>query len=141
MAVQPSAPDIADIGRAAAQLSDWQTMAFFLMALLIMAVIERGWSGYSARVERQALAETLRKEREDMAAERGRMWGVSEKFGDAASKLGGEVNNVVTELQVQRALNARLEGFVADLEKHVSTLERHVGRLQERLSGRKKMDE
>lgn len=134
--LQDSAPptgatvDVGEIGRSAAQLSDWQTITYFLAALLIMAAIERILSGYFAKREREALAENVRKEREAMASERDRMWSVSEQFGAAADKIGDAQNNVVTELQVQRALNARFEGVVTGLEHKVTTL------LAPRLDGR-----
>ena len=120
----PTAPavDVAEVGRVSAQLSDWQTITYFMMVLLVLAVIERMYSGYLARKEREALQNTLQEERAAMAVEREKMWGVSDKFGDAAQRLGGEIGNVVTELQVNRALSARLEGVVATLEKQVAGL-------------------
>jgi hypothetical protein len=111
----PSIPDPVEAGRVAAQLSDWQTITYFLMVLLVAFLVER-----------YLYSRSVRQERKDMASERQQMWAVSEKFGEAATKLGEQTNSVVTELQVQRALNARLEGVVTQLEDHVSVLERRI---------------
>lgn len=106
-------PDVVAVGRAAARLSDWQTITYFLMVLIVLLIVERYFYAIS-----------IRRERRDMGRERERMWQVSEKFGEAADKLGDEVNKVATELEVQRALGARLEGVVTALESRVAALDR-----------------
>lgn len=100
-------------GRAAAQLSDWQTVTYFLMVIIVMLIAERVY-----------YATMIRKERRDMAGERERMWSVSDKFGDAAKTLGENTNKVVTELEVQRALNARMEHVITDAEEALKELRR-----------------
>lgn len=119
MTTGPANPtvDVAEIGRVSAQLSDWQTITFFLMAIIAMLILERAWAAYS-----------FRKEREAMAHERERMWAVSEKFGEAADKLGERTHQVVTELEVNRALNARTEQVMAGLESRVAELASKVSK-------------
>lgn len=66
-AAQPPAgvslPDAVEAGRVAATLSDWQTMAFFLVVLLAIATVERMISGvqnaYARKAERDITAASL----------------------------------------------------------------------------------
>lgn len=82
---------LAENGRVLATLDDWRAILFvFVVVLLIMVAVVI------------TLLRANRAERRDMAAERERMWGVADKFGDAAGKL-------TSELQVQQVLNARVE--------------------------------
>lgn len=106
-------PDVIEVGRVLATLDDWRAIAFVLVVLVIASFVERTWYGAS-----------IRRERNDMAAERERMWKVSEKFGAAADKNSDATNKIVTELEVARALNARIEGAVERLEERVSELGR-----------------
>jgi hypothetical protein len=92
-------PDVIKAGEVLATLNDWRAITFLLVFVIVCFIVERGLS-----------SRAMQKERE-------RMWQVSEKFGDAAERLGEQLNDVVTELQVQRALNARLESFVERKEK------------------------
>jgi hypothetical protein len=111
-------PDVVDAGRVLATLNDWRAL------LYVMVVTQATFIGLVIALVRALLKRSadMAKEREEMSQERGRMWAVSEKFGDAADKLGRETNRVVTELEVQRALNARLEGVVTNLESRVDRL-------------------
>lgn len=98
-------PDVVEIGRTAAQLSDWQTITYFLMVVVLLQMIERAW-----------YAGSVRKERQDMTGERERMWEVSKEFGAAGRQLGNEISKVTAELQVQQALEARFERVLAAIE-------------------------
>jgi hypothetical protein len=93
---------LAEQGRTLATLNDWRAILFVaflviiaLVVLLVVAVV--------------VLLRANRLERADMASERERAWGVADKFGDAAGKLTGE-------LQVQQALNARVESALGRVE-------------------------
>jgi hypothetical protein len=108
----PVQPDVVEAGRVLATLDDWRAIAFVLVLVIVILIVERAW--YSS---------AIRGERRDMSAERERMWGVSEKFGDAAAKYSEATHKVVTELEVNRALNARLESTVGVLEKRVAELD------------------
>lgn len=90
---------LAENGRVLATLDDWRAI-LFVSVLLIVALI-------STVV---LLLRANRLERRDMAAERERMWAVADKFGQAASQLTGE-------LQVQQALNARVESALGRCEE------------------------
>lgn len=52
-------PDVIAAGRTAATLSDWQTIAFFLMVLLAIATVERIISGWQARTTASQLADAV----------------------------------------------------------------------------------
>lgn len=52
-------PDVIEAGRVAAQLSDWQTMTFWLVVLLVMATIERLVGGWHARATAAKLAAAI----------------------------------------------------------------------------------
>jgi hypothetical protein len=54
-----SLPDVVAAGRTAATLSDWQTIAFFLMVLLAIATVERIISGWQARNTATQLADAV----------------------------------------------------------------------------------
>lgn len=112
-----NAPDLGEVGRVAAQLTDWQTITYFLMVLILGQALERTWYATGVRKERRDMIAEREQMRQDMIAERERMWGVSEKFGDAADKLGDQLNHVITEIKVQSALNARLESVVTASEE------------------------
>jgi hypothetical protein len=86
---------LAEQGRTLATLNDWRAILF--VAFLIMVVLT-----VLMVVIIIVLLQANRQERRDMVSERERMWGVADKFGDAAGKLTGE-------LQVLQVLNARVE--------------------------------
>jgi hypothetical protein len=54
-----SLPDVVAAGRTAATLSDWQTIAFFLMVLLAIATVERIISGWQSRTTASQLADAV----------------------------------------------------------------------------------
>lgn len=89
---------LAEQGRVLATLDDWRAI-LFVAVLLIVALI----------VTVIVLLRANRQERRDISSERERMWGVADKFGSAAAQLTGE-------LQVQQALNARVESALGRCE-------------------------
>lgn len=94
-------PEIVD-GHVLATLNDWRAILYSAIGLVVALI------GIIV-----ALLRANRQERRDISAERVRMWAVADKFGSAASQLTGE-------LQVQQALNARVESAltrVEDLQK------------------------
>ena len=97
---------IAENGRVLATLDDWRAI-LFLAAIVIIFLI----------VVVVVLLRATRQERKDMSEERGRMWSVADKFGAAADKLS-------TEMQVQAALSARVEGALDRCERRLDEHER-----------------
>ena len=53
-------PDVIEGGRVAAQLSDWQTVTFFLMILIAIQAIERMVAGWQARSTAKLLADAMK---------------------------------------------------------------------------------
>lgn len=96
---------LAENGRVLATLDDWRAI-LFVAVLLIVAMI----------VTVIVLLRANRAERKEMSAERERMWGVADKFGSAAGQLTGE-------LQVQQALNARIESALGRVEELLHELD------------------
>lgn len=101
---------LAENGRVLATLDDWRAI-LFVAVLLIVSLI--------ATVV--VLLRANRQERREISAERERMWGVADKFGDAAAKLTGE-------LQVQQALNARVESALGRCEDMLEQADTRRGR-------------
>jgi hypothetical protein len=105
---------LAEQGRTLATLNDWRAILF--VAFLLVLVL-----GVALLAIVVVLLRANRTERNDMTRERERMWGVADKFGDAAGKLTGE-------LQVQQALNARVETALGKCEELLQAIERRRGR-------------
>jgi hypothetical protein len=101
---------LAEQGRVMATLDDWRAILFvaflFIVALIATVVV---------------LLRANRLERSDMAKERERMWAVADKFGAAAGQLTGE-------LQVQQALNARVEAALGRCEELLKHLDQSRGK-------------
>lgn len=55
----PGLPDVVEAGRVAAQLSDWQTITFFLIVLLVVGVLERLWTSWRANVTAVRLSDAI----------------------------------------------------------------------------------
>lgn len=100
---------LAENGRVLATLDDWRAMGFlfviivgiiFLVLLTVIVLVLRA----------------NRQERQDMSARLDRALGVSDKFGDAANQL-------VSELNVQQALNARVETTLGRVERMFEKLD------------------
>lgn len=94
---------LAEQGRTLATLNDWRAILFiaFLFMVLVAAL---------AVTVIVVLLRANRQERRDIGAERERMWSVADKFGSAAGQL-------TSELQVQQALNARVETALGRCEE------------------------
>lgn len=54
-------PDMIEGGRVAAQLSDWQTVTFFLMIIIVAQALERMVSGWQQRSTAKLLASAMAK--------------------------------------------------------------------------------
>ena len=70
----PGMPDVIEGGRVAAQLSDWQTVAFFLMIIIVTQAVERMAAGWQARSTARLLASAM------------------EKLADASSSRGDNIS-------------------------------------------------
>jgi hypothetical protein len=101
---------LAENGRVLATLDDWRAILFVALLLIVSLIITV-----------VVLLRANRQERRDISAERERMWGVADKFGEAAGKLTGE-------LQVQQALNARVESALGRCEELLEQLGNRRGR-------------
>lgn len=55
----PTMPDVVDAGRTAATLSDWQTIAFFLMFIIVVSTVERLIAGWQSRSTATKLAQAI----------------------------------------------------------------------------------
>lgn len=104
---------LAENGRVLATLDDWRAIVFSVV--IISSVVIVALIGVII-----ALLRSNRQERRDIQALQERAFGVADKFGDASGKL-------VAELQVQQALNARVEGSLGRVEDLLETLERNRG--------------
>lgn len=91
-------PDLAEVGRRLAELQDFRLIFYVLIVIVFTMAIERALSAWG-----------MRKERAEMRLERQEMWKVADKFTDAAKEFSEQTNKVVVELQVLRALAARVE--------------------------------
>lgn len=96
--VPVSTVDMQEVGRVMATLDDWRTIVYAMLVIFAIMVLERA-----------AAAWGMRNERRDMRAEREKMWEVADKFGEAAKEYTSATDKVVVELQVLRALAARVE--------------------------------
>jgi hypothetical protein len=100
---------IAEQGRTLATLNDWRAILFIaFLFMLILAVVAIAVIVVLLRANRQ--------ERHEMSVERERMWAVAKEFGSAAGQL-------TVELQVQQALNARVETSLGRVEELLEKLE------------------
>ena len=104
---------LAENGRVLATLDDWRAMLFgvslisvVVVAALIFVII--------------ILLRSIRQERSEMSARLDRALAVSDKFGDAAGKLS-------SELQVQQALNARVETSLGRVEELLTIMDQRHG--------------
>lgn len=52
-------PDVVEAGRVAATLTDWQTIAFFLIFLLVVGTVERIVAGWQSRATAKQLADAV----------------------------------------------------------------------------------
>jgi hypothetical protein len=91
-------PSVTDVADGMARLDPTETALFVLIVLFFVMVTERGLAAWGMRQERQ-----------QMSSERQRMWDVSDKFAEAAKEYSEATDKVVVELQVLRALAARVE--------------------------------
>jgi cbb3-type cytochrome oxidase subunit 3 len=99
---------VAENGRVLATLDDWRAMGFmFLILVGIIFLVLLAVIILILRANRQ--------ERLDMSARLDRALSVSDKFGDAANQL-------VSELNVQQALNARVETALGRVERLLEAL-------------------
>jgi hypothetical protein len=112
-AARQIAEGLAANGRVLATLDDWRAMLFgvVIMAVVVTCVLV-GVIVVLLRANRQ--------ERAEMSARLDRTLTVADKFGTAAGQLTGE-------LQVQQALNARVETALGRCEDLLSELERRPG--------------
>jgi hypothetical protein len=94
----PSPETLEKLANGLAQLQDFRLLFYVLIILLFLMVLERAWA-----------AAGMRKERKDMVAERQQMWAVADRFSEAAREYGENTDKLVVELQVLRALTARVE--------------------------------
>lgn len=90
---------LAENGRVLATLDDWRAILF----VAVLLIVGLGLTVFT-------LLRANRHERLDIAAERERIWMVAAKFGEAAGSL-------TTEVQVTRALNARVETALGRCEQ------------------------
>ena len=105
---------LAEQGRTLATLNDWRAILF--VALLIMVLLVAGMIAVIV-----VLLRANRQERKDMTSERERMWSVADRFGSAAGQL-------TSELQVQQALNARVETALGRVEELQRETDQRRGR-------------
>jgi hypothetical protein len=54
-----SIPDVIEAGRTAATLSDWQTITYFLIFLLVVSTVERILSGWQHRATAKMLSDAM----------------------------------------------------------------------------------
>lgn len=64
-------PDVIEAGRVAAQLSDWQTITYFLVFLLTVQTVERWIAGWQARATSRQLADAIDKLADALAKDSG----------------------------------------------------------------------
>ena len=87
----PSSETLEKLANGLAQLQDFRLL-FYVLIVMVFALIGERWMAASG----------MRKERE-------KMWGVADKFSQAAKEFGEQTDKLVVELQVLRALTARTE--------------------------------
>jgi hypothetical protein len=86
-------PDAIEAGRVAATLSDWQTIAFFLMVLLAIATVERIISAWQNR-------------------------GTASQLADAIDRLADAMKSDASTIAVNMALNGeKLNSVLTALER------------------------
>lgn len=104
---------LAENGRVLATLDDWRAMVFALAMISVVVMIV-------LVVVIVLILRANAAERREMSARLDRALGVSDKFGDAAGQL-------VTELNVQQALNARVESTLTRVERLIEALDGQRG--------------
>lgn len=90
----PSPETIEKLADGLAKVQDFRLLFYVLILVLILMVLER-WTASAG----------MRKEREQM-------WAVADKFTEAAKEYSSNTDKLVVELQVLRALTARVEANV-----------------------------
>jgi hypothetical protein len=105
----PGMPDVVATGKVMATLQDFQLILYVMVVVFIVLVFERLYAGWSMRAERKDMAQERSRLQEEMRLERAKMWEVADKFGSAADKIGDQTDKLVIELQVLRAVAARVE--------------------------------
>lgn len=107
-------PDIHKAGETLATLNDWRAIVFILAFAFVVLIAERFVAAWGMRQERKELRAEREALQKEMSLEREKMWKVADKFGDAADKVGEGLDKVAIQLEVLRALAARVESNTGD---------------------------
>jgi hypothetical protein len=108
-AIKSAGEAVAGSGRVLATLDDVRAIYFILVIALLF---------FGALII--YLIRTNRADRIEMRKEREIWMGMGDKFGTAAETLATQTNKVVTELEVQRALSARVESTLGRCERLIN---------------------
>jgi FtsZ-interacting cell division protein ZipA len=108
---QPSV-NVEAVGKVMATLDDVRLILYVAIVLIVVLVLKDFWTAAGMRADRKEMRAERETLRAEAAKEREKMWEVADKFGEAAEKIGEQTDKLVIELQVLRAISARVEGQV-----------------------------
>jgi ABC-type transporter Mla subunit MlaD len=96
-------PDVVQAGRVAAGLTDWQTITYFLIFLLVISTVERLIAGWQSR-------------------------STAAKLGDAIDRLADATESRATDIKVTLALMQAAERDLKDNQTEIKEVLRTLER-------------